>query len=186
MTRFNPQLENLSQGLLEKASKIRLLICDVDGVLSNGQVIIGNSAEELKTFNIKDGFGIKALQKHHIPTAIITGRNSKIVEKRCLELSISDFYQGHLDKEVAFKELCEKYNIGPDQVCHVGDDLPDLPLIQTAGLGVAVADAHWFVKNNADWVTSQNGGFGAVREVCDLIMHSQTLLEKHLSNYLRD
>lgn len=186
MTRLNPQLDNLSQTLLEKASKIRLLICDVDGVLSNGQVIIGNSGEELKTFNIKDGFGIKALQKFDIPTAIITGRNSKIVEKRCQELSISDYYQGHLDKESAFEELCEKYAIQPEEVCHIGDDLPDLPLIQRAGLGVAVADAHWFVQKNADWITSQIGGFGAVREVCDLILHSQKLLDTHLASYLRE
>lgn len=184
--RINPNLENLSNELIEKASKIRLLICDVDGVLSNGQVIIGNHGEELKTFNIKDGFGIKALQKHGIATAIITGRNSKIVEKRCQELSIQDYYQGHLDKESAFEELCEKYQINAEQVCHVGDDLPDLPLIQRAGLGVAVSDAHWFVKNNANWVTSQLGGFGAVREVSDLILHSQGLLDEHLSSYLRD
>ncbi|NVJ66006.1 MAG: 3-deoxy-manno-octulosonate-8-phosphatase KdsC [Gammaproteobacteria bacterium] len=184
--KINPQLDNLSNDLLAKASQIRLLICDVDGVLSNGQVIIGNAGEELKTFNIKDGFGIKALQKFDIPTAIITGRNSKIVEKRCQELSIQDYYQGHLDKEAAFEELCQKYQITAEQVCHIGDDLPDLPLIQRAGLGVAVADAHWFVRNNADWVTSQKGGFGAVREVCDLILHSQSHLDQHLSGYLRD
>ncbi len=183
---INPHLENMSNELIQRARKIRLLICDVDGVLSNGQVIIGNSGEELKTFNIKDGFGIKALQKFQIPTAIITGRNSMIVEKRCQELSIQDYYQGHLDKEAAFEELCEKYQITAEQVCHVGDDLPDLPLIQRAGLGVAVGDAHWFVKDNAHWITAQNGGFGAVREVSDLILHSQGRLETHLSQYLRD
>ncbi len=185
MTRLNPQLDNLSEDLLEKARKIRLLICDVDGVLSNGQVILGNSGQELKTFNIKDGFGIKALQKFGIATAIITGRNSKIVEQRCQELSIQDYYQGHLDKTSAFAELCEKYQITAEQVCHVGDDLPDLPLIQKAGLGIAVSDAHWFVQKHADWITSQKGGFGAVREVSDLILHSQNLLDGHLTSYLQ-
>lgn len=183
---LNPKLANLSDELLNKASEIRLLICDVDGVLSNGQVIIGNNGEELKTFNIKDGFGLKALQKFGIEIAIITGRNSKIVEKRCQELSITNLYQGHLDKEGAFQELCQKYSLEAHQVCHVGDDLPDLPLIQAAGLGVAVADGHWFVRDNADWVTKQNGGFGAVREICDLILYSQNNLADFLNTYLRD
>ncbi len=182
---MNPHLANLSADLIDKAAQIHLVICDVDGVLSNGQVIHANSGEELKTFNIKDGFGLKALQKFGIETAIITGRNSKIVEKRCQELSISNLYQNHLDKEGAFQELCDKYSITAEQVCHIGDDLPDLPLIQKAGLGVAVKDAHWFVRDHADWVTSQKGGFGAVREVCDLILHSQGQLESFLTSYLR-
>ncbi|WP_251358045.1 3-deoxy-manno-octulosonate-8-phosphatase KdsC [Kangiella sp. TOML190] len=181
---INPQLSNLSEELLQKASQIRLLICDVDGVLSNGQVIFGNQDEELKTFNIKDGFGLKALQNHGIGVAIITGRNSKIVERRCQELGIEHLYQGHLNKVGAFDELCEKFSITANEVCHVGDDLPDLPLIQKAGLGVAVKDAHWFVLQHADWSTKQLGGFGAVREVCDLILHSQQKLKPLLESYL--
>ncbi len=181
---INPQFANLSADLLQKASQIKLVICDVDGVLSNGQVIFGNQGEELKTFNIKDGFGLKALQNQGIGVAIITGRNSKIVEKRCQELGIEHLYQGHLDKVGAFNELCEQFAINANQVCHIGDDLPDLPLIQKAGLGVAVKDAHWFLLQNADWTTNQLGGFGAVREVCDLILHSQQKLEPLLESYL--
>lgn len=184
MSIINPQFNNLSADLIAKAAKIKLLITDVDGVLSNGQVIIGNDGEELKTFNIKDGFGLKTLQKHGIEIAIITGRNSNIVAKRCQELSIEHLYQGHLDKVGAFNELCDKFSLAPDEVCHIGDDLPDLPLIKRSGLGVCVEDAHWFLKQNSDWVTQSKGGFGAVREVCDLILHSQNRLSSHLASYL--
>lgn len=172
-----------SQELLHQARHIKLLICDVDGVLSNGQVIIGNQGEELKTFNIKDGFGLKSLMQHNINVAIITGRRSEIVEKRCRELAIKHIYQGQVDKIAAYQELCEKLSVEPSQVCHVGDDLPDLPLMRRSGLGVTVADGHWFVRQNADWTTQSKGGFGAVREVTDLILESKGLLEKHLQEY---
>ncbi|WP_223669422.1 3-deoxy-manno-octulosonate-8-phosphatase KdsC [Kangiella shandongensis] len=167
-----------SEELLSKARRIKLLICDVDGVLSNGQVIIGNHGEELKTFNIKDGFGLKSLMKHGIEVAIITGRNSEIVAKRCQELSIKHYYQGQQDKIAAYDELCEKLSIQPSQVCHVGDDLPDLPLMRRSGLGVTVADGHWFVREHADWVTPSHGGFGAVREITDMILESQSALKQ--------
>lgn len=170
--------------ILNKAKNIKLLICDVDGVLSNGQVIIGNNGEELKTFNIKDGFGIKCLQKSGTTVAIITGRNSKIVEKRCQELGIEHYYQGQSNKQQAFESLCQNLSVKPEQVCHIGDDLPDLPLLFQSGLGVTVADGHWLMQQHADWVTQNNGGFGAVREVCDLILHSQNQLEAIHQEYL--
>lgn len=170
--------------VLKKASNIKLLICDVDGVLSNGQVIIGNNGEELKTFNIKDGFGIKCLQKSGIAVAIITGRNSKIVEKRCQELGIEHYYQGQSNKQEAFGTLCKNLSVQPEQICHIGDDLPDLPLLVQVGLGVTVADGHWLMQQHADWVTQHNGGFGAVREVCDLILHSQNKLQAIHQEYL--
>lgn len=172
-----------SKELLNKAQDIKLLICDVDGVLSNGQVIIGNQGEELKTFNIKDGLGLKSLMKHGVDVAIITGRRSEIVEKRCRELSIKHCYQGQMDKVAAFEELCEILSLEPSQVCHVGDDLPDLPLMRRSGLGVTVADGHWFVRQSADWITQTNGGFGAVREITDLILESKGHLEKLHQEY---
>ncbi|MCW9027299.1 MAG: 3-deoxy-manno-octulosonate-8-phosphatase KdsC, partial [Kangiella sp.] len=152
--------------------------------LSNGQVIIGNNGEEFKTFNIKDGFGIKCLQKAGITVAIITGRNSKIVEKRCQELGIEHFYQGQSNKQEAFDKLCLDLSVTPDQVCHIGDDLPDLPLLLQVGFGVTVADGHWLMQQHADWVTENNGGFGAVREVCDLILESQNKLDTIHQDYL--
>ena len=172
-----------SDKLILQAQKIKLLICDVDGILSNGQVIIGNNNEELKAFNIKDGFGLKALQNVGIEVAIITGRNSKIVEKRCQELSIKHIFQGKLDKISSFESLCQKLSLSAEQVCHVGDDLPDLPLMKRAGLGVTVADGHWFVQQKADFITSNKGGFGAVREVSDLILSSQDKLEAMHESY---
>ncbi|MBD3653695.1 3-deoxy-manno-octulosonate-8-phosphatase KdsC [Kangiella sp.] len=170
--------------VLAKAKNIKLLICDVDGVLSNGQVIIGNDGEELKTFNIKDGFGIKCLQKSGIPVAIITGRNSKIVEKRCQELGIKHYYQGQSNKQEAFNSLCQNLSVQPHEICHIGDDLPDLPLLTQVGLGVTVADGHWLMQQHADWVTHNKGGFGAVRELCDLILTSQNKLEAIHQQYL--
>ncbi|MCW8855761.1 MAG: 3-deoxy-manno-octulosonate-8-phosphatase KdsC [Kangiella sp.] len=178
------QRPNHPEALLNKAKPIKLLICDVDGVLSNGQVIIGNNGEEFKTFNIKDGFGIKCLQKAGITVAIITGRNSKIVEKRCQELGIEHFYQGQSNKQEAFDKLCLDLSVTPDQVCHIGDDLPDLPLLLQVGFGVTVADGHWLMQQHADWVTENNGGFGAVREVCDLILESQNKLDTIHQDYL--
>lgn len=172
--------------IVVKAQKIKLLICDVDGVLSNGQVIIGNNGEELKTFNIKDGFGIKCLQKSGIAVAIITGRNSKIVEKRCQELGITHYYQGQSNKQEAFDQLSEKLSVKPDEICHIGDDLPDLPLLMQVGLGVTVADGHWLMQQHADWITQNNGGFGAVREVCDLILESQNKLDAIHQTYLAE
>lgn len=170
--------------VIAKAQKIKLVICDVDGVLSNGQVIIGNHGEELKTFNIKDGFGIKCLQKSGVAVAIITGRNSKIVEKRCQELGIEHYHQGQSNKQLAFESLCKKLSVVPEEVCHIGDDLPDLPLLIQVGLGVTVADGHWLMQQHADWITQYNGGFGAVREVCDLILESQNKLEAIHQEYL--
>lgn len=172
-----------SADLLAKARTIQLLICDVDGVLSNGQVIIGNRGEELKTFNIKDGLGLKSLMKHGIQVAIITGRRSEIVEKRCQELSIKHCYQGQQDKVAAYDELCQQLSLEPSQVCHIGDDLPDLPLMRRSGLGVTVADGHWFVRQHADYTTHNQGGFGAVREISDLILDSKNLLEKIHQEY---
>lgn len=178
------QAPTYPQEVLNKAKNIQLLICDVDGVLSNGQVIIGNNSEEFKTFNIKDGFGIKCLQKSGIAVAIITGRNSKIVEKRCQELGIEHYYQGQSNKQEAFDTLCKNLSVQPEQICHIGDDLPDLPLLVQVGLGVTVADGHWLMQQHADWITQSNGGFGAVREVCDLILHSQNKLETIHQEYL--
>lgn len=170
--------------IIIKARNIKLLICDVDGVLSNGQVIMGNNGEEFKTFNIKDGFGIKCLQKAGIAVAIITGRNSKIVEKRCQELGIEHYYQGQTNKQQAFDALCKDLSVKAEEICHIGDDLPDLPLLIQVGLGVTVADGHWLMQQHADWVTQNNGGFGAVREVCDLILESQHKLEAIHQDYL--
>ncbi len=178
------ELPNLSEKLLAKARNIKLLIMDVDGVLSDGKVYYSNAGDELKNFNIKDGLGIKLLHKNEIKTAIITGRESKIVERRAKELGISHIYQAAPNKQMAFEAILAKENLTPEQVAHVGDDLPDLPLMQQCGLGIAVNDANWFVKQNADWITQMGGGQGAIRNIAELLLTSHDKLEQTYASYL--
>ncbi len=168
---------NYSESLLSKARQIKLLICDVDGVLSNGRVYYTNQGEEIKSFNIKDGLGIKQLLNNDIQVAIITGRQSLIVEKRASELGIPYIYQGKTDKKSAYQEIIQQLNITENQVAHVGDDLPDLPLILRSGLGICVADGYYLVQQKADWVTQNIGGQGAVREISDLLLTAQNKLD---------
>lgn len=176
---------NYSEKTLEKAKQIKLVICDVDGVLSDGKVYFSNQGDEFKNFNIKDGLGIKLLQRSGIQVAIITGRHSAIVAHRAKELGIDIVYQGHSDKRAAFNEIIQQLAIQPSEVAHIGDDLPDLPLMQLSGLGVCVADAYHFVQQHADWITTLKGGEGAVRELADLILYAQKKLDAICSTYLQ-
>ena len=171
------------ESILSQARHIKLLICDVDGVLSNGKVYYSNQGEELKSFNIKDGLGIKQLLDNDVQVAIITGRKSQIVEKRAKELGISLIYQGRTDKLAAYQEILEQLDLSKNQVAHIGDDLPDLPLMLQSGLGICVADAHYFVKEKADWSTHNVGGNGAVREISDLILSAQQKLHQVHQKY---
>jgi len=166
------------------AKDIQLLVCDVDGVLTRGDVILDNTDLELKAFNIKDGLGLKLLQRANVEIAIITGRQSSVVERRMKELGISHVYQGQADKISAFEGLLNKLDITSRQVAYVGDDLPDLPLIKRSALGIAVADAHWYVRENANWITFNDGGFGAVRDIADLILDAKGLLDTIHQEYL--
>lgn len=159
------------------AKDISLLICDVDGVLTKGEVFLDNTDLELKAFNIKDGLGLKLLQRAGIEIAIITGRESGIVTRRMAELGISHVYQGQTDKIAAFEALLNKLEITAQQVAYIGDDLPDLPLMRRSALGIAVADAHFSLLDKADWITFNDGGYGAVRDVADLILDAKGLLE---------
>ncbi|WP_444995044.1 3-deoxy-manno-octulosonate-8-phosphatase KdsC [Aliikangiella sp. IMCC44359] len=177
--------KNYSKEILEKAKQIKLVICDVDGVLSDGKVYFSNQEDEFKNFNIKDGLGIKLLQRSGIQVAIITGRQSAIVARRAKELGIDIVYQGHTDKRSAFNEITQQLTLKPSQVAHIGDDLPDLPLMQLSGLGICVADGYHFVQQHADWVTSLKGGEGAVRELADLILYAQKKLDAICSTYLQ-
>jgi len=175
---------NLSE-LHARAAQIKLLICDVDGVLSDGKVYFTNQGDELKNFNIKDGLGIKLLQKSGIKVAIITGRQSNIVEQRAKELGIDILYQGRSDKRAAFNEILTQENLTNEQVAHMGDDLPDLPLMKISGLGLCVSDAHEFVQQHADWIAQSAGGSGAVREAADMILRAQNKLDALLASYLQ-
>jgi 3-deoxy-D-manno-octulosonate 8-phosphate phosphatase (KDO 8-P phosphatase) len=156
-----------------RAAVIRLLALDVDGVLTDGLIYYGNSGEELKTFNIKDGLGIKLLQKAGVRVAIITGRQSQIVVRRAQELGIEDVVQGREDKRQALLELCQRRGISLDECAYMGDDLPDLGAITAAGLGMTVADADAAVHAAAQWRSRFNGGAGAVREACEFILSAK-------------
>lgn len=168
----------------DDARQVRLLIVDIDGVLTDGGLTFDNRGEEYKTFNSLDGHGIRMLLDCGIEVAVITGRNSDIVNHRMGELGVKHIYQGHRDKLMAFEKLLQATGFEPAQVAYVGDDLPDLPIMQRVGLAIAVNNAHNFVKQHCDWVTEATGGNGAVREVCDFILEAQSLLDDRQNSYL--
>jgi 3-deoxy-D-manno-octulosonate 8-phosphate phosphatase (KDO 8-P phosphatase) len=159
-----------AEGAAQRAAKVRLLVLDVDGVLTDGRIYYGNDGEELKAFDIKDGLGIKLLQRAGVAVAIITGRQSEIVARRARELGIEDLTQGREDKLQALDELCQRRGLALEQCAYMGDDLPDLAAIRRAGLGMSVADASPVVRAAADWLSTRNGGEGAVREACEFIL----------------
>jgi 3-deoxy-D-manno-octulosonate 8-phosphate phosphatase (KDO 8-P phosphatase) len=152
------------------AAAVQLLALDVDGVMTDGRIYYGNSGEEIKAFNIKDGLGIKLLQQAGVKVAIITGRESAIVARRAKELGIDDVVQGREDKRTALLELCQRHGLDASDCAYMGDDLPDLGAIVAAGLGMTVADACTAVTDAADWSSRYNGGAGAVREACEFIL----------------
>jgi 3-deoxy-D-manno-octulosonate 8-phosphate phosphatase (KDO 8-P phosphatase) len=184
-TAFNTHKTNpLSQypQAWERAGKVKVLVLDVDGVLTNGQVWIGaDGKESLKAFDIQDGLGIKLLQECNIPTAIITGRNSKMVLARCDELGIQHVHMGVENKSVALEELLKSLGLQPSDCAVMGDDWPDLAMMKNAGLRIAPAQAHDAVKEFAHLVTTSGGGNSAVREVCDLILKAQNRYDELLS-----
>ncbi|WP_274851045.1 3-deoxy-manno-octulosonate-8-phosphatase KdsC [Serratia marcescens] len=167
----------VEQEVMARAGNIRLLICDVDGVLSDGLIFMGNNGEELKAFNVRDGYGIRCLKTSDIEVAIITGRSAKLLEDRAQKLGITHLYQGQSDKLLAFRELLDKLSLTADQVAYIGDDLIDWPVMAQVGLAVAVADAHPLLTPRAHYVTRIAGGRGAVRELCDIILLAQNKLE---------
>jgi len=172
------------QNIIKKAKNIKLIIFDVDGVLTDGSLYVTHSGEEIKAFNSLDGHGMKMLQKTGVIIAVITGRTSSIVTHRMKELGIEHVYQGARHKYPAFVELLEKLSITPEQTAYVGDDVVDLPVMNHVGLSIAVQDAHEFVVKHADWQTKTCGGKGAAREVCELIMDAQGNLQTELESYL--
>jgi len=171
------------QDILEKASHIKLAIFDVDGVLTDGTLFIGDDGQEYKSFNSKDGLGMKLLQASGVEIAIITARSSKVVEHRMHSLDITHVYQGCLDKLEAFQSLSEKLGLGAEQVAYVGDDVIDLPVMRRVGLAIAVQDAHPLAKQHAHWQTPNKGGRGAARDVCEMIMEAQGTLQTQLRRF---
>lgn len=170
--------------ILDKAAKIKLLVFDVDGVLTDGRLIVGDDGEEYKAFYSKDGLGMKMLQQTGIKIAVITARTSNVVLHRMQSLGIKHIYQGQLEKLPAFEKILTELGLSAEQAAYVGDDVIDLPVMLHAGLAVTVADAHPLVKQHAHWQTPQKGGRGAARDVCELIMQAQGTLEIQFQKYL--
>ena len=162
----------------EMAASIKLLILDVDGVLTDGRITINERGEEVKSFNVKDGLGLKMLMSTGIEVVIITGRKSIVVEHRAKELGIDEVWQGIKDKRALSKKIVEEKGLDKNEVCCIGDDLPDLAMFMEAGLRIAVADGVEEVREEADFVTEKKGGYGAVREACELILKSRGVLSK--------
>lgn len=174
----------MMQDILDKAAKIKLLVFDVDGVLTDGSLIIGDAGEEYKAFYSKDGLGMKMLQQTGVQIAVITARRSNVVIHRMQSLGIKHIYQGQSDKLPAFKQILNELNLSAEQAAYVGDDVIDLPVLLQAGLAITVQDAHPLAKQHAHWQTPQCGGRGAARDVCELIMQAQGTLEAQFKKYL--
>jgi 3-deoxy-D-manno-octulosonate 8-phosphate phosphatase (KDO 8-P phosphatase) len=177
------QQTEAGKGINGVARNIRLLILDVDGVLTDGSIILDNEGNEYKSFHVRDGHGIKMLIHAGIKVAIVTGRYSKVVSRRAQELGITEVFQKCFDKNAAFTSLIEKYSLSEGEVAYIGDDIVDAPIMRRAGLPVSVADGDEELKKFALLVTKHRGGRGAVREVTDLILKSQGLWERMFREY---
>jgi len=171
------------QDILARTKDIKLVIFDVDGVLTDGSIIIGDDGEEYKAFHSRDGHGMKLLQYTGVEIGIITGRTSKVVEHRMNSLGINHLYQGQRVKLPAFEELIERLDLKPEQCAYVGDDWVDLSIMSRVGLAIAVQDADAVVKKHAHWITPAKGGKGAAREVCELIMEGQGTLQDQIERH---
>ncbi len=169
---------------MERARAVTLLLLDVDGVLTAGELFLADSGEEIKAFSTLDGQGIKLLQRYGVRVGILSGRKSQLLSKRAANLGIEIIIQGREDKLDALNELCKKEKLDPSQIAYVGDDLPDIQVLKAVRLGFSVPNAHSTVKEVAHVQTESAGGLGAVREVCDFILQAQGLYDDAIAPYL--
>lgn len=166
-------LADIPADVLARAAKIRLVVFDVDGTLTDGRLWYAEDGHETKVFHVHDGLGLKRLMANGVQVAIISARISHPVALRAEELDIAHVYQGQSDKRACLLQLLEALNLSPEQAAFVGDDLPDLPPMHMVGLAVAVANAHPWVAEQSHWRTRLAGGLGAAREVCDMLLQAQ-------------
>lgn len=174
-----------SKALIMKAEKIKLLIMDVDGVMTDGSIILDNEGNEFKRFNVRDGHGIKLLQRYGIEVAIITGRMSKVVDLRAKELGIKHVYQKCLNKVLAYDKLKTKLSVKDNEIAYIGDDVVDIPLLKRVGLSIVVSDAHDDIVAFADIITKEEGGKCAVRNICDYLLKAQGLYREMIDGYIK-
>jgi 3-deoxy-D-manno-octulosonate 8-phosphate phosphatase (KDO 8-P phosphatase) len=163
----------MKKNIKEKLKKIKMLILDVDGVMTDGRIIMDDTGRETKNFNVRDGHGLKVLQRFGVKVAILTGRKSKVVEHRAKDLEIKYVYQKVYNKKEVFQSILKKQKLTADEVAFIGDDIVDIPVLKMVGFSVAVADALDVVKKSVNYVTENQGGNGAVREICEMILKAQ-------------
>ena len=173
----------VNDAILKRAAKIKLVLFDVDGVLTDGSLFLGDDGQEYKAFHSLDGHGIKMLISNGVDIGIITGRTSRVVEHRVANLGIKHVYQGCADKLPIYEKLLEKLGITHEQTAFVGDDVVDLPIMTRTGLSIAVKNAHALVKGRAHWTTPSSGGQGAAREICEMILFAQGNYQKEMQRY---
>lgn len=167
-----------------RAKRIKLLLLDVDGVLTDGRLYFSNQGDEFKTFSTLDGHGLKMLQKSGVKVGIITGRTSNLVAKRASDLGIKILIQGREDKWDALQEILAEHPCELDDIAFMGDDWPDLSVMCRVGLALAPANSHFTVTERAHWQSRARGGEGAVREACDMLMQARNCFDQLLKNYL--
>ena len=167
----------------EKAKRVRLFLVDVDGVLTDGGIVYDGGGREIKRFHVRDGHGIKLLQRAGVEVGIITGRTSEVVALRARELGISLVRQGAWDKVAVWREILAEKGISPAETAYVGDDIVDVPLMRRVGFAATVADAEGYVREAADFVSARSGGQGAVREIIEFLLRSSGAWEKVASGY---
>ncbi len=179
-------MEEISAGLIKRIKPIRLLLMDVDGTLSDGRLYYNDEWVESKAFDVTDGFGISLLHSQGVKTGIVTGRESRIVTERARELGVEIVYQGRFRKDDVLAKILKEQNLDEGQVAFIGDDLFDLPILLRVGFSAAPADAHPEVRKRVHFVSKRNGGRGAVRELCEVILKVQGHWENILQNYLQE
>jgi len=175
----------IPEEIIEKAKKIKLLLTDVDGVLTDGRIIYDSDGKELKFFHVRDGYGLRLLISSGIEVGIITGRNSSIVEKRAKELGIKHIFQSVYNKAEIIDKIMSLENLENEAIAYVGDDIVDLPAFKKVGLKITVPDAPLEVQKYADYITLNYPGKGAIREICEIILKSKGLWEGILASYLK-
>ena len=169
----------------QRASQLKLIIFDVDGILTDGALYLADDGQEYKAFFSLDGHGMKMLKRSGVELAIITARNSQLMVHRARNLGITHLYQGAEDKLEAYQHLLAELKIAPENIAYRGDDVVDLPVMRRCGLAITVPASPDIMKQHAHYVTATGGGRGAVREVCELIMHAQGTWEAQMAPYLR-
>ncbi len=176
----------IADHIIEKAKKIKLLILDVDGVMTDNRLFYNDEGVETKTFYTRDGHGMVLLQKSNIEIGIITGRKSQLVTNRMKDLKVKHVYQGVPDKLPTFTKLVEELGLELDEIAYVGDDILDLPILMRIGLSVTPSDGDDEVKPRVDYISKYEGGRGCVREVCEILMRSQGTWQQHMDFYMRE